>query len=408
MVTDDYLQKFGLELIDANVGQGGSAVVHKCRRLDMPIQGFPSKGAFVAVKEFRPEMLATPGQLQRIEQEAAIGLSVASEHLAKIYAKDVGEGVPPAHCVLFMEWIGGSTLFSWTKNRKPNRPVPWETMRSVCLQIVKGVQQLHDAGIHHRDLKTENIMLRSGTQPVIMDVGVAEIARGAEHTMHTRVKDFLGSVRYASPQFLRGEEFDSSDDVYSLGCTFLELLTGQQPYHQEERKVLLPSIVMHGPPDVPNSISASAPGLDILIRGCTHPDRSRRPTLSELAEFFEASNLTDYVNLERVRQYEDQNGWPVLQVDKYEIYLDLASRPVIEDREFKVVRLGKPILVPSTGQMHIPQRLIGKAKHLHTSGTLAHFRFTPDIDARISIDAKVYGLPSPTFDMVEVGDRVVV
>lgn len=407
MVTDEYLERFGLKLVNANVGQGGSAVVHKCQRLDKPIKDFPPKGAFVAVKEFRPEMLATPGQLQRIEQEAAIGLSVASEFLAKIYAKDVGEGVPPAHCVLFMEWINGQTLFSWTSARKPNRPVPWETMRAICLQIVKGVRQLHDAGIHHRDLKTENIMLRSGTQPVIMDVGVAEIARGAEHTMHTRVKDFLGSVRYASPQFLRGEEFDPSDDVYSLGCTFLELVTGKQPFHQEERKVLLPSIVLQGPPEVPESVSAFAHGLDVLIRGCTHPERSRRPTLEELAEFFETSKPTDYMHLERVRQYEDQHGWPVLRVDGYEIYLDLAGKPVSQDREFKVVRLGQPILVPSTGQMHIPQRLIGKAKHLHTSGTLAHFRFTPDIDTRVNIDAGIYGLPRPALDMVEVGDRVV-
>jgi len=265
VVTVEYLQRFGLELVEANVGEGGSASVHKCRVVDKPEKGFPPKGALVAAKEFKPEMLASPEQAKRIEQEAQIGVRMQSHYLARIYAKDVGEGVPPSHCVLFMEWIDGPTLTTWARKRKPGRPVQWDSIKPVCLQILSGIKELHKAGIHHRDLKPDNIMLRSGSQPVIMDVGVAEIARGEDHTMHTRVKDFLGSVRYASPQFIRGEAFEPSDDVYSLGCTFLELVTGRQPYEEEERKVLLPAIVLQAPPVVPSEISVLAEGLDVLL-----------------------------------------------------------------------------------------------------------------------------------------------
>ncbi len=407
MITPEYLAKFGLQMVQEKVGEGGSAVVHKCRIVDTIVPGFPQKGSYVAVKEFRQEMLATPGQLQRIEQEAEIGATLASDYLAKIYAKDVGDGVPPSQCVLFMEWMTGPTLHHWATSKKSDRPGRWDIVRNFCRQIVKGVQHLHTSGIHHRDLKTENIMLRSGNQPVIMDVGVAEIARGTEHTMHTRVKDFLGSVRYSSPQFLRGEEFDPSDDVYSLGCTFLELITGKQPYHQEERKVLLPSIVMQGPPEIPDSIAELADGLDVLLRGCTHSQRSRRPTLHELGEYLEVGKSTDYIQLERGRQYEDQRGWTVLHVDGYDIYLDVGKTSIYTHQDYKVVRLGEPILLPSTGQKQLPQRLIGKAKHLHTSNTLAHFRYTPNIEQKMNIDAEIYGLPNPVLDMVKVGDRVV-
>lgn len=225
--------------------------------------------------------------------------------------------------------------------------------------------------------------------------------------MHTRVKDFLGSVRYASPQFIRGEDFDSSDDVYSIGCTLLEIVTGLLPYHQHERKVTLPSVVLQGPPDIPRTVSELASGLDVLIRGCVHPKRSRRPTLSELADYFETGRLTDYITIERARQHGDDVGVPVLKVDDYDFFVDLGGAKPLSTATCKVIRLGQPLTLPSSGHTQITQRLIGNARMVHVHGSLAQYRFLPTVDSQANVNSVAYGLPHPKIDMVEVGDRVV-
>jgi len=94
-------------------------------------------------------------------------------------------------------------------------------------------------------------------------------------------------------------------------------------------------------------------------------------------------------------------------VENYDIFIDLGAQTAIDGKAYKVVRLGDPLIVPSTGQISIPQQLIGTAIHRHSNGALAHFRFIPNIDSGASIDAKVYGLPMPSVDMVRAGDRLV-
>jgi len=119
MLPTDYFRQFGLELIQDKIGQGGSAICHKCQIIEQLHKTLPKKGTFVAVKEFKEEMLANPGQLQRIEQEAKIGATATDGHLAKIYAKDVGEGIPPSYCVLFMEWYRWSHSVQLARKAKP-------------------------------------------------------------------------------------------------------------------------------------------------------------------------------------------------------------------------------------------------------------------------------------------------
>ena len=150
-------------------------------------------------------------------------------------------------CFLFMEWVDGKTLDAWGAELRRN--VSWEKLKGICRDIVSGVEELHSKGVLHRDIKPENVMVVADTAK-IMDIGIAEKTGDNEHTLHTKVKDFIGSLRYASPQFILGEDFDYTDDVYSIGATFLELLSGSMPYADVERKPVLPIKIINGPPEI--------------------------------------------------------------------------------------------------------------------------------------------------------------
>ena len=96
----------------------------------------------------------------------------------------------------------------------------------IIQQVAEAADALHEAGIVHRDIKPGNIMMgRDGKTPVLMDLGLAQLADESEGRL-TRTRQFVGTLRYASPeQVLAATRVDRRSDVYSLGATLWELLT---------------------------------------------------------------------------------------------------------------------------------------------------------------------------------------
>jgi serine/threonine protein kinase len=105
----------------------------------------------------------------------------------------------------------------------------------VALGVLDALTELHAQSIFHRDLKTENVLM-DGEIPKVTDLGIAEHALDDAATMHTQMKDFIGSIRFACPQFVRGEPFRPEDDLYAFGTVLFELLTGAQVYDDVERR----------------------------------------------------------------------------------------------------------------------------------------------------------------------------
>jgi serine/threonine protein kinase len=192
------LAEFGLELVREAVGSGGSAVVHQAKVRDA-VGRLPAVGVLVAVKQYKRELLAQEGQLKRVQQEADLGESFDSPNVVKTYGLLPSKDQPE---FLVMEWISGGTLEEWNKNESH---VNWDSLRSVALGLVSGLEAIHQRSVLHRDLKPENVMVRQDGTAVIMDIGVAELTVDSAETLHTNVGQFLGSMRYASPQFLLGD-----------------------------------------------------------------------------------------------------------------------------------------------------------------------------------------------------------
>lgn len=407
MIATEYLDKLGLILVQANVGEGGSAVVHKCQ-INTKAPGGTHFGNYrmIAVKEYKPEIVAADGQLNRVKQEAKIGSTLDSDYVVKVLHSDTGENPENPHCVLFMEWIEGPTLKEWIGKIHKDPHYEWDQLRNLCLNIIKGVEALHGNQIYHRDLKTENIMLRKG-RPVVMDIGVAEIARGGENTLHTRVKDFLGSTRYASPQYVAGEEFTFADDVYSLGCIFLELFSGKEPYHHVERKVLISSSVLESPPPIGDLKSNSGNRLRVIIAGCTHKIRERRPTLSDLKEFFTTGDC-DYIEIERQRQAQDKRGWEILSIENSYMYADIHRDLPSIGIDYNVIRLGNPVRVPSSGRMSVPEKLLGTASLIHIGPhSIAQFKFVPLTGLKALSESQLLTGALDFAETAGIGDRII-
>lgn len=368
------LNKYGLEILKENVGEGGSAVVHQAKVISDSGIGLPELGSHVAVKQYHESIMGIPNQLDRIKQEGTIGTEINSSNVVQVYGHVLPKN-EEKNCFLFMEWLDGETLDVYGQGVRQN--VAWGKLKEICLHIIDGVETLHSQGIMHRDIKPENVMVVSNVAK-IMDIGIAEKTADNDHTLHTLVKDFIGSVRYASRQFVLGQEFDYSDDIYSIGATFLEFLTGTPPYNEIERKPVLPIAVVNAPPAV-NSLRDNVPAaIKILIEGCVHPDRQRRPSLAEIRESLNDEGKSPYIKKEIQRQATDQRAYKIIQIDSTGggFFADIGSEQPELMRDYTVVRKEASVTVPSLNAEVESEMWIATAELRHIHQSIGHFKLT--------------------------------
>jgi eukaryotic-like serine/threonine-protein kinase len=266
--------------IEDLLGRGGMASVYLARdgELERP----------VAIKVLAEHLADTPDFHDRFLREARLAAQLSHPNIVQVF--DVGEddGRP----FIVMECVEGATLEDELKERGKLEPAE---VVDLALQICGGLEHAHAAGLVHRDIKPQNLLLRADGTVKIADFG---IARAAETTKLTQIGSVLGTAAYLSPEQALGEEVTAAADIYSLGCVLYELLTGRTPYlfdtlpelvvkHREEpiaplREVRpdvperLEAEVMHAlarnPDYRPKSAAALAEGLAIAS-----PDPPTRP-----------------------------------------------------------------------------------------------------------------------------------
>jgi serine/threonine-protein kinase len=194
------------------IGEGGMGAVY--RAVDQMLE------REVALKAIRPELSREPEIVERFRAEAKTLARIHHSAIANVYTFFY-EG---EELFLAMELVNGRSL---AKVLASDGPIPWERAVNLLASAMDGIQVAHDAGIVHRDLKPENLMVTGANTIKVMDFGIARVM-GSGHL--TRTGLLVGTLRYMSPEQIRGEEVDGRADVYALGAVLYEMLTGRPPF----------------------------------------------------------------------------------------------------------------------------------------------------------------------------------
>lgn len=193
------------------IGTGGMSDVYKakCHKLNR----------YVAIKVLKQEFSENANFVSkfRIEAQAAAGLM--HPNIVNVY--DVGEENGIYYIV--MELVEGITLKKYIEKKAR---LSYKEAVSIAIQVSMGIEAAHNNHIIHRDIKPQNIIISKDGKVKVTDFGIAKAA-----TSNTITSNVMGSVHYTSPEQARGGYSDEKSDIYSLGITMFEMLTGRVPFN---------------------------------------------------------------------------------------------------------------------------------------------------------------------------------
>jgi thiamine kinase-like enzyme len=250
------------------IGSGGMGEVYRARdeRLHRD----------VAVKVLKPSFANDPDRLRRFELEARSAAALSHPNIVAIYDIGMHNGAP----YVVSELLQGETL----RQRLAQGTVSLRKAADYGMQIAEGLVGAHEKGIIHRDLKPENLFITRDGHLKILDFGIAKLALpedSGEHsveTMATQTKagSVLGTVRYMSPEQLRGKLVDRRSDIFSLGTILYEMLAKKCPFTGETDVDTMMGILQQDPPEMVLSGQNVPPAFEQIIRHCLEKDPENR------------------------------------------------------------------------------------------------------------------------------------
>ncbi len=261
--------------VERLLGQGGMGVVVEARHVALDER--------VALKFLLPHYAAHPDATTRFLREARAAAKIKSEHVARV--SDVGtleSGAP----YMVMEFLEGSDLAQVLAKRGP---LPVEDVVECVIQACDAIAVAHANGIVHRDLKPANLFLASHSDgsPLVkvLDFGISKIQSEAAADALTRTSAAMGSALYMSPEQIRqAKSVDHRTDIYALGISLFELLSGRQPFIADTFPALCVEIATGTPAD----LRALRPGLPselvrVVERAFARERDQRYQSIAELA-----------------------------------------------------------------------------------------------------------------------------
>ena len=246
------------------VGTGGMADVYKSKDHTL--------NRYVAVKVLKQEFSENANFVSKFRVEAQAAAGLMHPNIVNVY--DVGEEKGIYYIV--MELVDGITLKNYI-GKKGN--LGYKEAVTIALQVSMGLEAAHRNHIIHRDIKPQNIIISREGKVKVTDFGIAKAA-----TSDTITSNVMGSVHYTSPEQARGGFSDEKSDVYSLGVTLYEMLTGEVPFDGESTVAIAIRHIQEPMPS-PRKLNPDIPySVDQIVLKCCEksPDR-RYQNMQELA-----------------------------------------------------------------------------------------------------------------------------
>lgn len=255
MVKDGIFLGNRYEVIE-KIGAGGMADVYKGRDTML--------NRYVAIKVLKKEFREDATFVKKFRSEAQAAAGLLNPNIVNVY--DVGEDRGLYYMV--MELVEGITLKEYIDRKKR---LSAREVISIAIQMCSGIEEAHKHHIIHRDIKPQNIIISNDGKVKVTDFGIARMV-----TSTTTTTVAMGSVHYTSPEQARGGYSDEKSDIYSIGITLYEMVTGQVPFNGDttvevamkhlQEEITPPSELV---PDIPYS-------LEQIILKCTQKNAERR------------------------------------------------------------------------------------------------------------------------------------
>ncbi len=243
------------EIID-KIGTGGMSDVYKAKDHKL--------NRFVAVKVLKAEFSANKNFVSKFRVEAQSAAGLMHPNIVNVY--DVGEEDEIHYFV--MELVEGITLKNYIE--KKMRLSVKEAI-SIEIQVAMGIEAAHNNHIIHRDIKPQNIIISKEGKVKVADFGIARAATSDTITSHA-----MGSVHYTSPEQARGGYSDEKSDIYSLGITMYEMLTGRVPFDGETTVSIAIKHIQEEIPSPREFVAEIPVSVEQIIFKCTQKNPDRR------------------------------------------------------------------------------------------------------------------------------------
>jgi tetratricopeptide (TPR) repeat protein/predicted Ser/Thr protein kinase len=267
------------------LGQGGMGAVYKAKDRELD--------RLVALKVIQPELVSSSAILKRFKQELILARQITHKNVVRIFDFGDADGLK----FITMEYLDGGDLKSHIIERGK---IPPAEAVDIVRQICNALEAAHSAGVVHRDLKPQNIMIESTGRVVVMDFG---IAHSKEMPGLTMTGALMGTPEYMSPEQAKGEKTDIRADIFAVGIIFYEMLTGKVPFRAstivetmykrtQERAV--------PPVDLDQSVPVQA---NQIVMKCLETDPANRyQSVKEILQDLEIFDPEQYGLLDRARR----------------------------------------------------------------------------------------------------------
>lgn len=280
------------------IGTGGMSDVYRAKDHKL--------NRYVAVKALKQEFAENKDFVSKFRVEAQAAAGLMHPNIVNVY--DVGEE-NGCHYIV-MELVEGITLKKYIE--KKARLSVKEAV-SISIQMAMGIEAAHNNHIIHRDIKPQNIIISKEGKVKVTDFGIAKAA-----TSNTITSNVMGSVHYTSPEQVRGGFSDEKSDIYSLGITLFEMLTGRVPFNGETTVAVAIKHIQEQMPSVREFVPEIPISVEQIVKKCTQksPDR-RYQSAPELIEDLKKSLISPDENF--VRLDETDSGGATKNVSDEEL-----------------------------------------------------------------------------------------
>ena len=245
--------------VRARIAHGGMATVYLATdtRLDRE----------VALKVMHADLVRDADFVGRFIGEAKSVAKLSHPNIVGVY----DQGADGQYLYLVMEYVPGRTLRALLRERGW---LPWQEALSIMDPVLAGLAAAHRAGIVHRDVKPENVLITADGRVKVVDFG---LARASAAVGNTRAGMIIGSVSYIAPEQVTGAPTDARTDVYAAGIMLFEMLTGRVPFSGESPLAVAYAHVNSDVPAVSTLAGGIPPGVDQLVGSATSRDPQLRP-----------------------------------------------------------------------------------------------------------------------------------